>query len=145
MRAQVRPLQRAADVSENKPWRTDAASHPLMGQRARRFYEPPAAAIIGDVGAPLRPCDGRISGYLPPEGADAPLWRFDGDDALEEELDEHEALEAVAALAEGLTSPSEAALARAAAAAAEEASGPAVTMASSAATQWLRCSVIAVL
>ena len=106
-----------------------------MGQRARRFYDPPAAAIIGDTGAPLRPCDGRISGYLPPEGDDAPLWRFDGDDALEEELEEHEALEAVAALADGLTSPSEAALARAAAAAAEEASGggPPVIMASSAA------------
>ena len=29
-----------------------------MGQRARRFYEPPAAALIGDSGA-LRPCDGR--------------------------------------------------------------------------------------
>ena len=69
--------------TERKPWRTDG--HPMIGKMARRFFANHGAS------------DGRIVGWLPPEGEDAALWHMvHGDDADEEDLDEIEAAFAIA-------------------------------------------------
>lgn len=78
LEASVHDLQRMPDVHERKPWRTEG--HEFIGQSARRFFP--------SIGA----SDGRISGWLPPEGDDPALWHMvHGDDDDEEDLDETEA------------------------------------------------------
>ena len=87
LEATVRDLQGPPDLIERKPWRTDG--HPFIGKQARRFF------------ASYGISDGRITGWLPPEGDDPALWHMEhGDDADEEDLDEQEALFAMANYAE---------------------------------------------
>ena len=47
---------------ERKPWRLEG--HPFIGRMARRFFAHHGAS------------DGRITGWLPPEGEDAALWHM---------------------------------------------------------------------
>ena len=79
LEAVVKQIQTGLDVAERPPWRTDASAHEHIGAYARRFFEGFGAS------------DGRIVGYLPPEGEDGALWHMvHGDDKDEEDLDEHE-------------------------------------------------------
>ena len=90
--AQVRALQKGEDISERPPWRTESTAHEYMGVYARRFFEGFGAS------------DGKIVGYLPPEGEDGALWHMvHGDDKDEEDLDEHEVVFAINNYREGLT------------------------------------------
>ena len=78
LEATVRDLQGIGDVAERKPWRVDG--HKFIGKMARRFFT--AYGIS----------DGRIVGWLPPDGDDPALWHMvHGDDDDEEDLDEREA------------------------------------------------------
>ena len=92
LEAAARDLQGVPDVNERKPWHTDG--HPFVGRMARRFFPVHGAS------------DGRIVGWLPPEGEDAALWHMvHGDDADEEDLDETEAMYAIANFAENRIEP----------------------------------------
>ena len=89
---QVRALQKGEDITERPPWRTESTAHEYMGVYARRFFEGFGAS------------DGKIVGYLPPEGEDGALWHMvHGDDKDEEDLDEHEVVFAINNYREGLT------------------------------------------
>ena len=63
----VRDLQGLPEPAERKPWRKDG--HPFIGKLARRFF---ASLATGD--ATHGYSDGRIVGWLPPEGDDEALW-----------------------------------------------------------------------
>ena len=104
----------AGEVSERRPWRTEG--HPFLGQMARRFYDMGKGKEIR-----LKHYDGKIDGWLPPEGDDAPLWHLALDNGEDEELDEDEATEAVRDLAEGRETASPEAEAAAVKAAEDEA------------------------
>ena len=79
----VHELQTAPEGRERPPWRTEG--HPYIGRRARRFFPSFGAS------------DGRIVGYLPAENDDPAYWHMEhGDDDDEEDLDEQEALFAMA-------------------------------------------------
>jgi len=88
----VHALQTAAAPNERKPWRKEG--HEYVGQQARRFF------------AGFGASDGRISGWLPAEGSDPPLWHMvHGDDNDEEDLDETEVRFAIANYAEERNEP----------------------------------------
>jgi hypothetical protein len=89
---QVRALQKGEDITERPPWRTESTAHEYMGVYARRFFDGFGAS------------DGKIVGYLPPEGEDGALWHMvHGDDKDEEDLDEQEVVFAINNYREGLT------------------------------------------
>ena len=89
---QVRALQKGDEITERPPWRTESTAHEYMGVYARRFFDGFGAS------------DGKIVGYLPPEGEDGALWHMvHGDDKDEEDLDEQEVVFALNNHREGLT------------------------------------------
>ena len=110
----MRKLQTLPDDVERKPW---ISGHAYVGKPARRFF--------AGVGA----SDGRITGWLPADGADVALWHMvHGDDLDEEDLDETEAEFAIANYADNraeMTAEEAAYAAQFAAAAADEAEGEA--------------------
>jgi len=94
----VRAIQVAPDVIERKPWRTEG--HPFIGRSARRFFLSADGTQFAS--------DGKITGWLPPEGDDEALWHMvHGDDADEEDLDVHEAEFAIANFVDGRTEQTE--------------------------------------
>jgi len=95
---QVRALQRVTDAIERKPWRSEGQDY--IGKNVRRFFN------TSDGGHLIS--DGKIVGWLPPEGEDEALWHMvHGDDLDEEDLDEAEAKFAMANYYDGRTEPSE--------------------------------------
>jgi hypothetical protein len=95
----VRELQGVAEPAERKPWRTEG--HEYINKPARRFF-----ASLATGGASHGHSDGKIVGWLPPEGEDAALWHMvHGEDADEEDIDETEAAYAIANYAENRHEP----------------------------------------
>ena len=95
---QVRSLQTVADVTERKPWRPDGQE--FIGKNVRRFFNAVDGFLVSD---------GKVTGWLPPEGDDEALWHMvHGDDLDEEDLDETEARFALANYNEGRTEPTDA-------------------------------------
>jgi len=95
----VRDLQGLPEPHERKPWRKEGNLH--IGKSARRFF-----ASLATGGATHGFSDGKIVGWLPPEGKDEALWHMvHGEDADEEDLDETEVAFAIANHADGRLEP----------------------------------------
>ena len=69
LEAAVYDLQTARDVEERKPWRSEGSEH--IRKHARRFFPE-----IGTDDNPKGASDGKIVGWLPPEGDDPALWHM---------------------------------------------------------------------
>ena len=67
----LRELQSAADVSERKPWRSDA--HEWLGRSVRRFFWLKSEQR-------WLCTDASVGSWLPAEGSDVALWHVTHDD-----------------------------------------------------------------
>ena len=85
---------------ELRIWRVE---NEWIGTSARRFF--PCRKAAADGTYPLKPVDGKVTGWLPAEGEDCALWHFVMEDGDDEELEEEELRTAAEAYASGRTEP----------------------------------------